>query len=183
MSTMFPRAGLSRWAAAAVALCLTSTHPASAAKRPSPNAAPATKDGLSHVLGALDWGAPSSAVMDKVHGEITSRWNDVLKDLRDPVEIDRALRRKAAEFAAVEKTFVRFGGERTGYETSLIANDFVSNVDEAMLRIDEKDAERYYFFRNDRLWKILVGSRSSHPSRTLSVRCKASTGARSTWSG
>jgi len=178
MSATSPRAGFSRWAAAAAALCLIPAQPATAAKRPAPppaatsasptppNAGRAPKEGVSHVLGMLDWGAPSSAVMDMVRDEITGRWNEVLKDLRDPVEVDRALRRKATEFAAVEKTFVRFGGERTGYESSLIANDFVSNVDEAMLRIDDKDAQRYYFFRNDRLWKILVAYSSSVTQQT-----------------
>jgi len=178
MSAMSPRAGFSRWAAAAVALCLIPAQPALAAKRPAPataaspaggappNVGPAAKEGVSHILGMLDWGASSSAVMDTVREEITGRWNQVLKDLRDPVEIDRALRRKATEFGAVEKTFVRFGGERTGYESSLIANDFVANVDEAMLRIEDKDAQRYYFFRNDRLWKVLVAYSSNVTQQT-----------------
>jgi hypothetical protein len=95
-------------------------------------------------------------------------WLRALNSKRPPTirvmacrEVDPAFH---ARFSAVEKTYVRFSGERTGYESSLIANDFVPNDDEAVLRVDDSEAQRYYFFRNDRLWKILVAY-SSNVSR------------------
>jgi hypothetical protein len=164
------------WAVSLAAVCCFGSATAAPKKKappPPPSAAPGTvapsgpvaKTGISSVLNFLDWGATSGQVMDSLKQEIEARWADTLRELRDPMEIDRALRRKATEFAAVEKTYVRFSGERTGYESSLIANDFVPNDDEAVLRVDDSEAQRYYFFRNDRLWKILIAY-SSNVSRS-----------------
>lgn len=175
MARMCARRFLLPWAASLAVVCCFGSAAAAPKKKappPPPSAAPGTvapsgpvaKTGISSVLNFLDWGATSGQVMDSLKQEIEARWADTLKELRDPMEIDRALRRKATEFAAVEKTYVRFSGERTGYESSLIANDFVPNDDEAVLRVDDSEAQRYYFFRNDRLWKILVAY-SSNVSR------------------
>lgn len=136
-----------------------SAAPASAA--PSAPAGPQAHDGLSHVLGFLDWGASSQDVMASLKKEVDAKHADLMRELRDPMEIDKALRRKAAEFAAIEKTLIQFSGQRTGYESSLIGTDFVADNEESMIRIDDQDAQRYYFFKNDRLWKILVAYSSS----------------------
>ncbi len=143
-------------------------HGARPAAKPIASAAPASvpsgpqpKAGISHVLGLLDWGNASAAVLDTIRLEVTVRYEAKFKELRDPLEIDRAMRRKAEELAAIDKTLVHFTGQRTGYESSLIAHDFVSNADEAMLRVDDAEAQRYYFFRNDRLWKVLVAYSTS----------------------
>lgn len=133
--------------------------PVSAA--PSAPAGPVAHQGISHVLAFLNWGASASDVMAALKGEVDLRYSEKLREERDPLEIDRALRRKAAEFAAIEKTLVQFSGQRTGYESSLISTDFVADNEEAMIRIDDQEAQRYYFFKNDHLWKILVAYSSS----------------------
>lgn len=133
--------------------------PASAA--PSAPAGPQAHEGISHVLGFLDWGASSQDVIAALKKEVDAKHADLMRELRDPMEIDKALRRKAAEFAAIEKTLVQFSGQRTGYESSLIGGDFLPDNEEAMIRVDDQDAQRYYFFKNDRLWKVLVAYSSS----------------------
>lgn len=136
--------------------------PASAAPAaPSAPAGPQEKQGISHVLGFLDWGASSQDVLASLKKEVDNRYAEQLKDLRDPLEIDKALRRKSVEFAAIEKTLVQFSGQRTGYESSLIGGDFVPGAEESMIRIDDQEAQRYFFFKNDRLWKVLVAYSSS----------------------
>jgi len=132
-----------------------------AAATPSAPAGPQEKQGISHVLGFLDWGAASQEVLASLKKEVDARHAEQMKELRDPLEIDKALRRKAVEFAAIEKTLVQFSGQRTGYESSLIANDFVPGAEESMIRIDDQEAQRYFFFKNDRLWKVLVAYSSS----------------------
>lgn len=146
------------------------TAPASAAATPSAPAGPEepkAHDGISHVLGFLDWGASPQDVLTTLKKEVDARYAEMMREVRDPMEIDRALRRKSTEFAAIEKTLVQFSGQRTGYESSLIGHDFVSDNEESMIRVDDRDAQRYYFFKNDRLWKVLVAY-SSTVSRSMS---------------
>lgn len=127
-----------------------------AAEAPAVGGAPALKTGVSSVLGTLDWGASHSQVLARLRVQIDERYARALEDVRDPLEIDRALQRKADEYARIEQTYLRFSGEHTGYESSLIAQDFVADSEESVLRVDDRDAQRYYFFKNDRLWKVLV---------------------------
>jgi hypothetical protein len=141
--------------------------PASAAPSgPAAPEGPKAHDGISHVLGFLDWGASPQDVLSSLKKEVDARYAEMMREVRDPMEIDRALRRKSAEFAAIEKTLVQFSGPRTGYESSLIGHDFVSDNEESMIRVDDRDAQRYYFFKNDRLWKVLVAY-SSTVSRSM----------------
>lgn len=114
------------------------------------------KKGISGILGRLDWGASHGDVLKSLKAAIDERYAEQLEKTSDPIAIDRILRRKAEEFGRIEKTYVRFTGQRTGYESSLIARDFVPDASEAVLRVDDRGAQRYYFFKDDRLWKILV---------------------------
>ncbi len=120
------------------------------------DAAPKPKEGISACLGTLDWGANHQAVLAKLKADLDARYEERLEKTSDTLQVDRILREKSAAFAAIEKTFISFSGQRTGYESSLIADDFKANNDESVLRIDERDAQRYFFFLEDRLWKVLV---------------------------
>jgi len=143
--------------------------PASAAavvSAPAGPEEPTAHDGISHVLGFLDWGATPQDVLTTLKKEVDARYAELMRDVREPIEIDRTLRRKGSEFAAIEKTLVQFSGQRTGYESSIIAQDFVADNEESMIRVDDQEAQRYYFFKNDRLWKVLVAY-SSTVSRSM----------------
>ncbi len=134
---------------------------AEAAPAPTDDGKPRPKTGISAILGTLDWGASHADVLVQIRARIDERYNKLLEEVRDPLEIDRALRRKATEFAGIEKTYLRFSGTRTGYESSLIAQDFVTDSEESVLRVDDRDAQKYYFFKSDRLWKVVVAYNTS----------------------
>lgn len=157
---------------AALAACtLGALAPAATLAAPeAPTAAPAAagkdegpkpKEGISAILGTLDWGAHHSDVLARIKADLDEKFRERLEKTVDTLSVDRILKEKAKAFAAIEKTYIRFTGQRTGYEASLIADDFQTNNDEAVLRIDDRDAQRYYFFKNDRLWKVLVAYNAS----------------------
>lgn len=119
------------------------------------------KEGISAVLGTLDWGSSHRAVLAQVKAEIDAQYSDALEQTTDVFEIDRIRKRKQQDYARVEQTYVKFGAQRTGYESSLIAQDFEKNSGEAVVRVDDATAQRYYFFKDDRLWKVLVAYNNS----------------------
>ena len=61
------------------------TAPASAA--PSAPAGPQAHDGLSHVLGFLDWGASSQDVISALKKEIDAKHADLMRELRNDYTI------------------------------------------------------------------------------------------------
>lgn len=120
----------------------------------SEKAEPGPKTGISAVLGELDWGQSNRAVLESIKTGIDEKYAKILKTA-DGMLVDKILHRKSAEFAAVKQTFTQFTGS-SGLKSSIIGSDFESNANESMLRVDDGATQRYYFFRDDKLWKILV---------------------------
>lgn len=117
--------------------------------------APAPKKGVSAILKTLDWGASSIRVFEALEAEVDERFADTIKGA-DTLVIDKIMRRKRAEKKSIRKAYVRFDGRTTGYEASLVADDFTANNGEAMVRVDDGPAQRYYFFKDEQLYKVLV---------------------------
>jgi len=115
---------------------------------------------LSGILGSLDWGASSADTLAFVRGDIDKRYEQQLAKA-DPIQIDTILKSKAKEFNAVKSSLVRFDGQRTGYETSFVQTEVLPRNNESLLKIDDLAAQRYFFFRDDGLWKIVVVYNSS----------------------
>jgi hypothetical protein len=117
--------------------------------------APAPKKGLSGILKTLDWGTSSLEVIKALEAEVEARYAKSLEKA-DTLVIDKIMRKKRAEKKKVRKGLVRFDGRKTGYEASLISDDFRANNGEAMIRVDDGPAQRYYFFKDEQLYKVLV---------------------------
>lgn len=117
--------------------------------------APAPKKGVSAILKTLDWGVSSPAVIKMLEAEVDARYEKKL-DKVDVLVVDEIMKRKRAEKAAIRKGMVRFDGRKSGYEASLIADDFTANNGEATVRVDDGPAQRYYFFKDEQLYKVLV---------------------------
>ena len=110
---------------------------------------------LSTILGKLDWGASGAEILGYIRDDIDSRYEDQLAKA-DPIQIDTILKRKAAELTEVKDSRVRFDGQRTGYETSFVNAEVLPRNNESLMKIDDLAAQRYFFFRDDGLWKIVV---------------------------
>jgi hypothetical protein len=51
---------------------------------------------------------------------------------------------------------VKFDGQKTGYDVSIIDQEFGHNLGESMLVAKEENASRYFFFAEDHLFKMFV---------------------------
>ncbi len=126
--------------------------------------------GISKILGTLDWGASHRSVLNIIKAEIDARYTERLDKATDTLGTDRILKEKREAFKKVKSTLVKFTGQRTGYESSIVSTDFKSGQGETMLRVDYDDAQRYYFFKDDALWKIVVAY-NQLVSQNTSFKC------------
>ena len=115
---------------------------------------------LSSILGKLNWGASGADTLGYIRDDIDNRYQSQLAKA-DPIQIDTILKRKNKEFNVVKESAVRFDGQRTGYETSFVQTEVLPRNNESLLKIDDLAAQRYFFFRDDGLWKIVVVYNSS----------------------
>lgn len=131
-------------------------------------AAPAMADGgqdLSDVLGGIKWGDTRSEVLDKLKDQ---GMKDLRKDpklKRDRVLLQRERKRLMDRMGTAEKSYTRLEGQSTGYEVSVIADEFSSNNGEAFIRVKDSVAQRFYFFLNNKFYKLVVAYNPSYLRR------------------
>ena len=107
--------------------------------------------------GIFAWGMSSTDVMEKVKGSIEARYKDRIEDARaDPGKQQRLRNAQINEVNEVKKNFTKFEGQKTGWDVSIIGSEFAQNNGEAVIPTKEDAWTRYFFFFEDRLWKMFL---------------------------
>lgn len=136
------------------ALALLVVAPAQADKPAEP------KSKYAGIIAPLDWGAGTAQLFGKLKTDLDASYRDQMKT-SDTIKIDRLMREKAAELQRRRDSVVHFNAGLKGYETSLVASEVLPGQGEALVRIDEQGTQKYYVFRNDRMWKVVVAYNTS----------------------
>jgi len=148
----------------AVLLNVPSAGSASAAakKKPAPaktvSAPAASASELDKLKGDFKWGMSPDEVLAKMVQKIEGRYDERLKKTaQDPSKYDKIQKEMRAEIDKAKKhSLVKFDGQKTGYDVSIIDQEFGHNVSESMLVAKEDQSSRYFFFVGDRLYKMFI---------------------------
>lgn len=143
--------------AGAEALAAKAKAKAKPAKASGP--APLASDAeINKLKGDFKWGMTSDEVLAKIKERIQKNYEDRLnKAARDPSKYDRIQKEMRAELQQLEKTGkIVFDGTRTGYDSSIVDQEFGHNNSESMLVAKENTATRYFFFAYERLYKMFI---------------------------
>lgn len=124
-------------------------------------ASPATSKAINKLLGKFKWGMSSRQVLDLLSAKVRKRYAQRLTDAKDPLVQDKLRAELRAELAKLKGSIVKFGGQRSSWDISLVSGEFAHRNDEAMAVMWNKKDRRFYFFHRDRLWKIFIGFNSS----------------------
>ncbi len=138
------------------------TSPARAARaaekkasgKPAPSAS--VKE-LEKLKGDFKWGMSPADVIAKVEDNVRSTYDERLKKTaNDPTKQDRVRKEMAVEVEKVKDKVIKFDGQKTGYDVSIVDQEFLHNNGESMLITKEPTATRYFFFTADRLSKMFL---------------------------
>jgi hypothetical protein len=114
------------------------------------------KDDLARVLGDIQWGDSKSQVLEKIKAQRMETLTKDKKLRKDPRKMQLA-RKKALDWhERVSDSYVRFEGKRTGYEASIVQTHYTERNGESMLRAKDKVAQRFFFFMDGQLYKLVV---------------------------
>ena len=159
--------------ALAIALGLGTAHPALAAKGgkagkgagKSGGAAPPAAE-LAKLkairlgdpkAGLFTWGMNPDEVFAKAKTGIEARYQDRIDASRaDPGKQQRIRDEREKEVKAVKDSFTKFEGQKTGWDVSIIGSEFMQNNGEAVIQMKEDVWTRYFFFFEDRLYKMFL---------------------------
>jgi hypothetical protein len=151
-----------RFSLVAVAMALAVAGSASAAakkKAAAKVAAPIAQQGeIDKLKGDFKWGMSPDEVLAKMIQKLESTFDERLKKTAsDPARQDKVRKEMRAETEKVKQhSLVKFDGQKTGYDVSIIDQEFGHNIGESMLVAKEDNASRYFFFADDHLFKMFV---------------------------
>lgn len=114
---------------------------------------PPNSEAIQQSLGDLRWGMEPRQVHQYFVNKIRESYRERLSKAPDTIEEDRIRHQQNAEIRRLRESYVRFEGERTGWDVSFLQGEFTHGNDESMLVYRDGNSQNFYFFINGRLWK------------------------------
>lgn len=117
---------------------------------------------VSELLEPWRWGMTTEEVLAALHTQLAERAAPELARISDVYEQQRIRKRIKATVDTLRKNIVKFDGQRTGWDVSIIQGEFLHKNDESMMLYREADPatgreqQRYFFFVGGKLWKQFI---------------------------
>ena len=96
----------------------------------------------------------------RTRSEIDDRYEEKIKATTDVSVQDKLRKEKKAELARTSGTYVKFDGKKTGWDVSIVENEFAHGTGESMMERWEneggKNNRRFFFFKDEKLWKMYM---------------------------
>jgi hypothetical protein len=117
----------------------------------------ASAEEIDKLKGEFKWGMNVDEVASKVTERVQASYEERLqKTATDPTKNDRVRKELRTALEKVKKNTVKFDGQKTGYDVSIIDQEFAHNDGESMLVAKEESSTRYFFFKDERLYKMFI---------------------------
>jgi hypothetical protein len=120
------------------------------------------QDELAKVLGEIEWGDSKDVVLKKIEKQMMAEARKDPKLKRDRILLQREMKKIKDRTRTAEKSYTRLQGSNTGYEVSVIADEFSTNNGESFLRVKDRVAQRFYFFIDGKFYKLVVAYNRSY---------------------
>jgi hypothetical protein len=103
----------------------------------------------------IRWGMTPRESFDHFTKQLQERFRPRLAKAPGAIEEDRLRGEMQAEQQRMRRTFIRFTGQPSGWDSSFLRDEYTHGNNEAMLVVREEEvhASSHYFFINERLWK------------------------------
>jgi len=121
----------------------------------------AASSDLDSVLGDVEWGDDKDAVVKKMKQQRIEALRN-RRDLRhDRIALQKERKDVIEKFEKVNDSYTELKGEDTGYEVSVISGEFTKDAGEAIMKVSDNAAQRFYFFKDEKLYKLVVAYRNN----------------------
>lgn len=118
------------------------------------------KKALAEKFGGFKFGMSKDEVLKVLQKQIEDRFEEKIKATTDMAQQDKFRKERKAELARIAQTYVRFDGKKTGWDVSIIENEFAHGTGESMMERWEnengKNNRRFFFFKDEKLWKMYI---------------------------
>jgi hypothetical protein len=107
--------------------------------------------------GTFNWGMKPEEVMAQARTAIDAKYEPRITGAKqDPGKQQRIRDEQMREINAVKKSYTKFEGGKSGWDVSIIGQEFQQGTGEAVLVTKEDVWTRYFFFFEDGLYKMYL---------------------------
>ena len=111
---------------------------------------------VGELAGKYKWGLSPNEIMDIIEKEIRVKFEPKIEAEKDPAAQDAVRKEMKDNIAQMRASYIRFNGQKTGWDVSIIDREFGHRNQESMLVLWEKDQRRFLFFWNEKLYKQFI---------------------------
>lgn len=120
------------------------------------------REKLEAVLGEIDWGDSHKQVIDKIRAALLDRLRSDARLKRNRSEMQKARDRVIDKVERIRSGYEKLDSKTNSYQHSVIADDITFREGESLLRVRDNHAQRFFFFHEDSLYKLVVAYKSSY---------------------
>lgn len=130
-------------------------------RKKAPVAAKINVRALGELMGTFKFGMSKDKVVRMLGNQLTERYKAKIRETSDIYQQDALRREKAAEIKKIRSSFTEFKGSKSGWDVSIIDDQFAHKTDESMLvywehNANGSDQRRFFFFNGGRLYKMYI---------------------------
>jgi hypothetical protein len=151
------------WILLGAAALAMPTGAAAKGKAAAPHASAANARAVSELMGKYKWGMAPDDVLKIIADQTHAKFVEEVKKESDIYKQDLLRKQEQEEVQKVRDSLIKFDGQKTGWDTSIIDKEFGQRNSESMLVMWEKDQRRFLFFHDGKLYKQYIAFNAEHP--------------------
>jgi hypothetical protein len=123
------------------------------------------KKALGELMGAFQFGMSKDDILKVLQTQLDERYAEKIADTQDVYQQDKLRKEKKTELNRIKKSYVDFDGKKSGWDVSIIDDQFKQNTGESMLVHWEneggRDQRRFFFFHEGKLYRMFISIAAS----------------------
>jgi hypothetical protein len=148
-------------AAVFISGALLAPHADARKKKKKPAATKMAKDkALGELMGAFKFGMSAKQVLGVLQKQVSDAYAEKISNTSSVYEQDKLRKKRDKEVKQIGKTFTKFEGKKTGWDVSIIDDQFAHGTEESMMVHWEnqggRDQRRFFFFHEGELYKMVI---------------------------
>ncbi len=136
--------------------------PAPAKKAAAPSAG--QQRAMTDLMARFKWNMSHEDVFKVMAEDITKRVDEQLAKEGDVYRQDLLRKQRDEEIEKTKATLVKFDGQKTGWDVSIVDREFAHKNEESMIVFWEGNQRRFLFFTKGKLYKQFIAFNAEHPA-------------------
>lgn len=124
------------------------------------DAQPVNQEEMDKLMDVYRFGMTKAQILSALEAQISDRYDKKIFATSDVYQQDKLRRERDQEIERIKSSYVEFKGKTTGWDVSLIDDQFTHNTGESMLvsweQIGGRNQRRFFFFQGGRMYKMVL---------------------------